>query len=108
LRYRTPAVALLPPRETTMATASKTTYTHTCDVCGTEHESKDLRRFGLTPVDANPYRMDLKIRNNKTCDVCRDCQSKPVADILAILEPPPTEAEKELAGLRQQLGNGRR
>ena len=33
-----------------MATSSKTTYTHTCDLCGAGQPRSDLRRFGLVAI----------------------------------------------------------
>jgi hypothetical protein len=69
-----------------MATKSKTTYIHTCDLCGTEHSRRDLRRFGLVAIrDAiqGPRRPEIE---GPHCDVCPACQQRPIADLLARLE----------------------
>jgi hypothetical protein len=84
-----------------MATTSQTTYTHTCDLCGTGAERKELRRFGLTDIAESAYgsSSDLRLRDKRTCDVCPACQSRPIADVLAVLDPPSTG--DELSDLRR-------
>ena len=82
-----------------MTTTPKTTYTHTCDLCGAEHPRGDLRRLGRLPITEG----GLVIRNpdvEATVDVCPDCQQKPIAELIAFM----AEREAERAG---PLLNGR-
>jgi hypothetical protein len=69
-----------------MATTSKTSYTHTCDLCGAEHPRDGLRRFGLVAIREG----DITFRNPEIQgppgDVCPACQQRPIADLAALLE----------------------
>ena len=69
-----------------MATTSKTTYTHTCDLCGGEGARGDLRRLGRVDISEG----DIIIRNpelkGKPCDVCPACQARPISELVAYVE----------------------
>jgi len=69
-----------------VATTSKTTYTHTCDLCGAECARDDLRRLGWIDVSEG----NISIRNpelrGKPCDVCPACQARPISELVAYAE----------------------
>lgn len=75
-----------------MARTSRTIYTHTCDLCGAE-----TPREGLTRVYDG-------IWGRNAVDVCRKCESRPIAEALAKFreEENPYE-EEQPAGLRGLL-----
>jgi hypothetical protein len=61
----------------TMATTSKTIYTHTCDLCGeVRDEDKLAHLYG--PADRAPFQ-------GHRVDICADCQGKPISDALAAM-----------------------
>ncbi len=77
-----------------MATTSRTTYTHTCDLCGAEHPRGELHGLGLVGVhDATPGLRPPEIEGPQ-CDVCPACRERPVADLLAFLEERKAERDQ--------------
>jgi len=84
-----------------MATVSKTTYTHTCDLCGTEHRREELRRFGLFPVVEGAPTPGVTGAGATRCDVCVDCRSRPIGDMLERLK---TTDEQRLARAKEMNG----
>ena len=57
-----------------MATTSRTTYTHTCDLCGTAHPRHDLRRFGLVTIsEGGPVSSRNPEIQGPPVDVCPAC-----------------------------------
>jgi hypothetical protein len=71
-----------------MATTSTTTYTHTCDLCGAERDKAELAHLygkaggAMGRIDQGPQ-----------ADICADCRSRPVGDVLDFLATgaPPVE-----------------
>lgn len=78
-----------------MATSSKTTYTHTCDLCGAEHPRGDLRRFGLVTItEDRPVSSRNPEIQGPPGDVCPACQKRPISELLAILEARKAELDE--------------
>ena len=61
-----------------MATKSITTYEHTCDLCGAKHDEDDL-----VSVHARDTRSPHLAGQNLKADICKDCQAKPISELLA-------------------------
>jgi hypothetical protein len=79
-----------------MARTSKTIYAYTCDLCGAE-----TAREGLSRVYDG-------IWGRSAVDVCRECESKPIADVLAkFREKENPYEEQQPAGLRNLSGGER-
>ena len=62
-----------------MATTSETTYTHTCDFCGAEHDKDDLAHLYGAPDPAAP------MRPGDRADICPACRSRPAGEVLDFL-----------------------
>jgi hypothetical protein len=61
-----------------MATTSETTYTHTCDLCGKQKDQDELTQlYGKPDQSRGPVTIHPKI------DICADCGTRPVADVIA-------------------------
>lgn len=64
-----------------MATTSETIYTHTCDLCGAAHEKPELTKlYGPEHGDRFPPAAVKPV-----IDICPDCHSRPVSDVLKFL-----------------------
>ena len=68
-----------------MATTSKTTYTHTCDLCGAEATRGDLRRLGRTGINEECVIIRNPELTGKPCDVCPACQARPISELVAFI-----------------------
>jgi len=81
-----------------MATTSRTTYTYTCDLCGTAHPRHDLRRFGLVTIsEGGPASSRNPEIQGPPGDVCPACRERPISELLALLEKrkaKPDEAQR--------------
>lgn len=64
-----------------MVTRTRTIVTYVCDLCGSEHDDES----GITAVYADrPEGQARGMRNRRfQVDVCQDCLSRPIADVLA-------------------------
>jgi hypothetical protein len=64
-----------------LATRTETVYTYICDLCGSEHD--DLA--DITPIYVDkPEGQARGMRDRRfQVDVCDDCLSRPIADVLA-------------------------
>ena len=62
-----------------MATASDTTCTHSCDLCGAGCAHADLRRPGGTP-------MGQSAGEGKLPGVCPACQAHSISELIAFIE----------------------
>lgn len=76
-----------------MARTSRTVYTNTCDLCGAE-----TAKEGLTRVYDS-------IWGRGAVDVCRECESRPISDVLAkFRETENPYQEEQPPGLRSLPG----
>lgn len=70
-----------------MATTPKTTYTHTCDFCGVEHQRGELRRFGLFGIaECGGVTIVNPSAEGPLVDACEACRARPIADLADLLE----------------------
>ena len=68
-------------------------YTHTCDLCGTEHPREDLRRLGQVRIrEEHIVTSDPKVEG-PTADVCEACKQRPIAELAAFLVTPSPETK---------------
>jgi hypothetical protein len=59
-----------------MATSKETIYTHTCDLCGSVRDEAEL---------AHLWNGEQMSRNVRRADICPDCRSRPVSEVLGFL-----------------------
>jgi len=69
-----------------VATASSTTYIHTCDLCGSVQLRTDLRRLGLAAIDEGGIVLRNPEIKGPPADVCPACQERPIAELVTLLE----------------------
>lgn len=62
-----------------MATKTITTYEHSCDLCGAEHDEDELAHLYGEP-DTRPTQGPY--RSHPRADICADCQSRPLSELL--------------------------
>ena len=69
-----------------MATATETTNTYTCDLCGTKVPRDELHRFGLVQIHEGEvsYYSNPGITGPPR-DVCQSCQQRPIAELITSL-----------------------
>jgi hypothetical protein len=73
-----------------MATHTETTFTYTCDLCGEQQDKDDLRQLHGEPVPRGVGAAD----KTPQADICPDCASRPVSDVLAFLDQAAEEAKQ--------------
>jgi hypothetical protein len=71
-----------------MATRTETIYTHTCDLCGTERDKDELRH-----LSGDERAQDIYNPGRARIDICGQCLSRPVSDVLEFLDRARADAE---------------
>jgi hypothetical protein len=83
-----------------MATTSQTTHTYTCDLCDRERRKDQLQMLGRV----RSHRV-APMADGNGCDVCDDCQGRPIRDLIRMLGiintpvPPPPDRQPRDARL---------
>jgi hypothetical protein len=89
-----------------VATTSRTTYTHICDLCGAEKERDELTRLVPIPIsegDGVEYWSTAAV--GPPGDVCVACQQRPITELIAFLKD--RRAEQDQAHRAPQTVKGR-
>ena len=88
-----------------MATTSRTTYIHTCDLCGAEKARDELTRLVPIPIsEGDGVEFWSAAAVGPPGDVCVACQQRPITELIAFLKD--RRAEQEQAR-RAQTVKGR-
>ena len=93
-------------KETGVATTSRTTYTHTCDLCGAEKARDDLTRLVPIPIsEGDGVEFWSTGAVGPPGDVCTACQHRPITELITFLKD--RQAEQEQARRPPQMVKGR-
>lgn len=63
-----------------MSVRSRTERTYVCDLCGAE-SGQEMQRLYMPGMYSGGR------QNYRFCDICQDCLSRPVSDVLAFFSP---------------------